>query len=69
MSKQMEAAVYTTEDLTNMTDRELFGLYCQVKTDSIPLPEANDYARIYKDFKMIPWTKIVQFLVDERINK
>lgn len=68
-SKIKEAKVFTFEDLSKFETNELFGLYCMVKTDAIPYPEREDFARIYEDFHNFNRKEIIWFLVNEKINK
>ena len=67
MSKTQK--VYTETDLIGMSEADLFGLWAYVKLDFVELPDTDDYAKVFTDYFCIGRKRIINWLVQQKINK
>ena len=69
-TKQYVPSVYTRVDFERMGLDELWGFYFLVKMNALPTPfDDEDYTNILVEVRKLQNCELIDFLVEQKINK
>ena len=66
---KFEPVFFTRDDFEKMREEEILGFYAYIKMDSTERPDPYDYAAIFLEIKALGRENIINFLVEQKINK